>query len=140
MRILSERDFRRMLDRDNPNQAVIEAQGDDHEDIDMRLVEKIDAYLAPILGDWESSEVWWHNLAVHGHGIRSLLFSESAFDPGFIDTLQGFLTGEHEPFCILCQVFESLGDDDENRVGSIAIFHDHITLSRPLARKLSLTA
>ena len=106
----------------------------------MRLVEKIDSHLTPILGDWESSEIWWHNLAIDGRGIRSLLFKESAFDPGFLDGLQRLLIGEHEPFCILRQVFESLGGDDDRRIGSVIILSDELVLSKPIAKKWTLVS
>ena len=139
-RVLSERSLWRFLEEDDRNRAAIDAQGDAHEDIDMRLVEKIDSYLAPILGDWESSENWWHNLTVDGHGIRSLLFAESAFDPQFIDQFQRFLDGEHEPFCILCQIFENLRDDGDSRIGSIIVLNDEVVISKPVAKKLALVS
>lgn len=138
IRILDEHRLWKFLDEDDRNREAIDAQGEEHEDIDMRLVEKIDSYLEPIIGDWESSKFWWHQLMVDGHGIRSLLFTESIFDPKFIDELQRFLTGEHEPFCILCQIFESLGDDGDDRLGTIIIFSNEIVISKPLAGKLAL--
>ena len=137
-RVLSERRLWQFLDEDKRNEDAIEAQGDDHERIDLRLVDKIESYLTPILGDWESSEIWWHDLTVDGNGIRSLLFTEAAFDPKFIDELQRFLTGEHEAFCILCQIFESLGGKDDTRIGTIIVFSDEIVVSKPVARKLAL--
>ena len=139
-RVLSERRLWEFLDEDDRNSDAIDAQGDEHEDIDMRLVDKIDDYLEPILGDWESSEIWWHNLTVDGHGIRSLLFAEAAFDPKYIGAFQDLLTGEHQPFCILCQVFESLGSDEGVRVGSVIILSDEIVISKPLAKKLAVVS
>jgi hypothetical protein len=101
--------------------STFDAQGDAHGDIDLRLVEGIDAVIAPTLGSWEKSEDWWHQLDFYGDGIRSLVFSARSFSPEFIPSLQRLLAGEHEQFCILCQVVQSPMGPDEGRIGSIAI-------------------
>ena len=136
--VVSEDEFWARLDDECTDAAVFDAQGDEHSEIDMRLVDKIDAYLQPQIGDWEDSDDWYHKLDYYGDGIRSLLFNKAVFEPEFIAALQRLLTGEHEPFGILCQVFEDISSDDDNRIGSIAIFSDRIMVSQPLARVLVL--
>jgi len=134
--VVSEDEFWTLLDSECADYAIFDAQGDEHSEIDMRLVEKIDALLEPHIGDWEESDDWYHKLDYYGDGVRSLLFNKTVFQPDFIDSLQCLLTGEHEPFCILCQVFEDFSGDDDSRIGSVAIFSDRLMVSRPLAKLL----
>lgn len=136
--VVSESSFWARLDSECTDEAVFDAQGDEHSEIDMRLVEKIESILNPKIGDWESSEDWYHNLDYYGDGIRSLVFNWSVFSAEFVEPLQALLVGEHEPFCILCQIYEEMGSDDDTRIGSIAIFNDRLMVSRPIARKLAL--
>ena len=136
--VVSESHFWSRLESECTDETVFDAQGEEHSEIDMRLVDKIEEFLEPKIGDWESSDDWYHNLDYYGDGIRSLIFNRSVFNPGFIEPLQALLIGEHEPFCILCQIFEEMGSDDDTRIGSIAIFNDRLMLSRPIARELTL--
>jgi hypothetical protein len=136
--VVSESKFWSKLESECTDEAVFDAQGDEHSEIDMRLVDKIGGVLHPQIGDWESSEDWYHNLDYNGDGIRSLIFNWSVFSADFIEPLQALLVGEHEPFCILCQVFEDMGCDDDTRIGSVAIFNDRLLVSRPIAKKLAI--
>jgi hypothetical protein len=137
--VVSEPDFWTRLESECTDEAVFDAQGDAHSEIDMRLVEKIGGVLHPQIGDWESSNDWYHNLDYHGDGIRSLVFNWSVFHADFIEQLQALLVGEHEPFCVLCQVYEDMASDDDTRIGSVAIFKDRLMVSRPIAKKLALS-
>lgn len=136
--VVSESKFWSRLENECTDEAIFDAQGDKHSEIDMRLVDKIGGVLHPRIGDWESSEDWYHNLDYHGDGIRSLIFNRSVFSADFIDPLQALLVGEHEPFCILCQVFEDMKSDDDTRIGSVAIFSDRLLVSRPIAEYLAV--
>ena len=119
-------------------ESVFDAQGKDHERIDLRLVDKIDALLEPILGDADDSPDWWHNLECYGDGIRSLSINLGALQADYFPTLQGFLVGEHEPFCILVQVHEDFHSDDDTKIGCIAIFARKVMLSRGIAQRFAI--
>ena len=135
--VVNEGDLWAMLDAECTDRSYSESQGDDHSEVDMRLVAKIADLLHPQIGDWEESIDWHHNLDFHGDGIRSLIFNSSTFRPEFIQSLQAVLVDEHEPFCILCQLFEDIESEEDTRVGSIAIFCDRILISRSLANHLA---
>ena len=137
---VSETEFWARLESDCTDRSVFDAQGDEHSEIDMRLVDKIDALLHPQIGDWESSDDWYHKLDFYGDGIRSLLFNWAVFKPDFIEALQDLLSGEHEPFCVLCQIYEDIGSDDDSKIGSIAIFRNQIMISRPIAKRLAFAS
>ena len=116
---------------------VFEAQGDEHGEIDLRLVESIESYLEPILGQWEGSDTWWHQMDFYGDGIRSLMFQTAAFQPRFVPALHGLLKGEHAQFCIVCQLHESLTQDSDSKLGSIAICADKLMVGRAVAQFLA---
>lgn len=113
--------------------SVFEAQGDDHADIDLRLVDSIESLLVPTLGQWEQSDRWWHQLDFYGDGIRSLSFSAEYFSPVFVPAFQQLLVGEHEHFCILCRVSQSLAGQEDAKIGSLAVRADSLLISYPLA-------
>ena len=117
--------------------SVFEAQGDEHGEIDLRLVESIEAYLEPILGPWEESEIWWHQMDFYGDGIRSLMVQTAAFQPRFVPALHALLKGEHAKFCIVCQLHESLAQDGGSKLGSIAICADRLMVNRAVAQFLA---
>ena len=137
--VLSESKFWPRFERECTDESVFDAQGDEHSEIDMRLVDKIGSVLHPKIGDWESSGDWCHNLDYYGDGVRSLQFNWSVFSADFIEPLQALLTGEHEPFCILCKVFEDMLSEETTMIGSVAIFSDRVLISRPIAAKLAVT-
>ena len=109
-----------------------------HSEIDLRLIDKIEDLLHPIIGDWEDSDTWYHKMDYYGDGIRSLMFNWSVFDADFVPKLQALLVGEHDPFCILCQIFEDIGADEPDRFGTIAIFSNRLVISRAIANRLAL--
>ena len=113
--------------------SVFDAQGSDHADIDLRLVESIEAFLVPTLGPWEQSDRWWHQMDFYGDGIRSLSFSAADFSPHFVPALQQCLIGEHRDFTILCQISHSLTGPEDSKIGSLAIRSDGLLVSYPLA-------
>ena len=135
--VISETELWERLEKERTSDAVFDAQGDEHSYIDMRLVEKIEGFLVPKIGKWELSDRWYHKLDFYGDGIRSLSFGWDSFQPEFVGALQGMLSGEHEPFCILCQFYEDFGSTADTRIGSMAIFSDRVLVSRPVAARLA---
>ena len=114
-----------------PPRSVFDAQGEDHADIDLRLVEKIDGYLVPKLGQWEQSDLWFHNIDYYGDGIRSLDLSAQSFSPSYVQAFRDMLVGEHLDFTILCKIYSEFCDADA-RIGSIAVRTSQILVSYPL--------
>ena len=113
--------------------SIFDAQGDDHADIDFRLVEKIDGYLVPKIGNWEQSSKWFHNIDFYGDGVRALELSVECFSPAYIPAFQAMLVGEHVDFTVLCKVMTELSDSGE-RIGSVAVRSEQILVSHPLAQ------
>lgn len=140
MLIVSETEFWDRLESECTDRKTFDSQGAEHGDIDMRLVEKIENYLVPIIGRRENTSNWFHQMDCYGDGIRSLSFSLNFFRKDFIDHLQNFLVGEHEPFCILCQLHEDLGSERDTKVGSLAIFPNKLMVSKNVAQLLTLAA
>ncbi len=128
--------FWKMLPGFRTPDAVFEAQGNEHGEIDLRLVERIESYLEPRLGQWEGSDTWWHQMDYYGDGIRSLMFKASAFQPRFVPALHAFLTGEHAQFCIVCQLYESLTQDGGSKLGSIGICAGKLMVNRAIALRI----
>jgi hypothetical protein len=127
----TEEEFWKHLEGFTPSRSVFEAQGEEHGDIDFRLVEKIEAYLLPKIGPWEQTDRWFHNMDYYGDGIRSLEFAADCFSPDYLPDFQGMLTGEHAEFTILCKVTSDLGESGAE-IGSLAIRADNILISYPL--------
>ncbi|KGM51607.1 hypothetical protein N800_13490 [Lysobacter daejeonensis GH1-9] len=85
------------------NQLALDALGDDHGDVDLRLVERIDEVLVPLIGpSGIDEESWFQSMDFYGDGIRHLEFRPSKFPLNAIPALQALLVSEHEPFGILC--------------------------------------
>jgi hypothetical protein len=133
----TDKAFWQKLSKFRTPDSVFEAQGDEHGDIDMRLVESIESYLEPFLGQWEGSDTWWHQMDYYGDGIRSLMFQASAFQPRFVPALHALLKGEHAELGIVCQLHESLTQDGDSKIGSIAICADKLMVNRALAQFLA---
>ena len=135
--VRDDKDFWRKLPSFLTPDSVFDAQGDAHGDIDLRLVEKIESYLTPLLGKWSGSGVWWHQMDYYGDGIRSLMFRVRDFQPRFVVSLHGLLKDEHAEFCIVCQLHEEITDDGDSKLGSIAICAGRILVGRAVAQLLS---
>jgi len=120
-----------------PPGGFFDVQGNAQRAIERRLVEAIDALLVPRIGEWQASETWRRELDVYRAGIHSLVFSAASFDPEFVPLLQRLLVGEHEHFCILCQVLPSLGAPSESRIGSVAMRSNRLLVSYPLVKYLN---
>jgi hypothetical protein len=135
--VATDKDFWKKISRFCAPVSVFDAQGDDHGNIDLRLVRHIESYLIPVLGAWERSDIWWHQMDVYGDGVRSLIFRTSAFKPRFVVDLHSLLKGEHADFCIVCQIHDSIRGDEDTKLGSIAIRAEKIMACRPVIKFLA---
>jgi len=117
--------------------GFFDVQGAAQREIDRRLVAAVDALLVPRLGAWQGSEKWRHQFDVYRDGIRSLEFGIQSFEPECVPELQSLLVGEHEHFCILCEVFTALVGSSKTRVGSVAIRASRLLVSYPLVKRLN---
>ena len=133
IRIVTKTDavFWEKLEDFTPPRSVFDAQGEDHADIDMRLVEKLSSYLVPRIGPWEQSDRWFHNIDYYGDGIRSLDLCAQSFSPTYLQDFKDMLVGEHSDFTILCKIYADFSDWD-SRIGSVAVRGDQMLVSYPL--------
>jgi len=115
-----------------PPGGYFDGPGSAQRDVDRRLGEAIEALLVAELGPSEASGTWRHELGAYRAGIHSLRFSAAGFDPGLVPALQRLLVGEHEVYCIVCQVFQSLSAPSEARIGSVAMRSNRLLVSYPL--------
>lgn len=115
------------------NQPALDALGDNHGDIDLRLVERIDEVLVPLIGSSGiDGESWFQSMDFYGDGIRHLEFRPGKFPLNAIPALRALLVSEHEPFGILCwapAAEEGLPGDHEGLV----IFSHKLLLTSGLA-------
>lgn len=116
-----------------------DAQGDDHADIDFRLVEKINRILVPALGPetTDTNSRWYHEMDFYGDGIRHLEFNDGEFRQEFITELQALLQGEHEQFGILCWTEDGSLEDGSDAQG-VLIYSDMLILTKGLAQCWSI--
>lgn len=126
-----------------PSPSVFRAHGEEHGDIDSRLIGKIEAILVPLLGKWEQSSIWFHQMDYFGDGVRSLLFQPSTFPREHITKLQALLVGEHAQFTIVCHI-EAFGRSAPQDIAShrelLAIFSGKMLVTKRLADLLSTSA
>ena len=134
-------DFLLRLEKMQTPRATFEAHGEAHGDSDRRLVQSIEDLLVPILGRWEDSDDWFHQLDYYGDGVRSLTFSRRAFPFDHVNSLQQLLHGEHAPFCILCIATDSLTgasvpSEGEREDDYLAIFADRLLATKAIAARI----
>jgi hypothetical protein len=114
------------------HQFELDALGDEHPEVDLRLVGLIDSVLEPLLGPSGIDEhSWFQSLDWHGDGVRHLEFLPGKFPMAAIPALQGLLTNEYSRFCILCWAPIEDGEKDSN---GIAIFAQKLLVTSRLAR------
>lgn len=138
---IHDTEFFMRLDRLLTPRCIFDAQGTAHGEIDLRLAQSIERLLVPILGRWEQSDQWFHQLDFYGDGVRSLTFSRGAFPFNQVRPLQQLLSGEHEPFCILCIATDKLGGKALSGKGEhgddyVAIFANQMLATKALAATL----
>jgi len=141
----SEDDFFARFERMSPPRSVFAGQMDQHAEADLRLVGRIEELLVPLLGQWERSTAWFHQLDFHGDGVRSLTFRRDIFPRGEVQALQALLADEHAQFTILCSCSESLLPPKDPAAKPptrewLGIFSKQLLVTRGLANELSLGA
>lgn len=133
--------FLREFERMKANRSVFDAQGDEHGDIDMRLTSRIEEHLRPLLGKWEGSTNWFHQMDYYGDGVRALTFRRDIFPRHSVPSLQAMLAGEHSAFTILCIVTDDLMDDTPKTSAArdfLALFNTRMLVTKGLVNQLSI--
>ena len=118
-------------------QAVIDAQGDEHHEIDLRLITRLEEVLKPLIGPGEGkSAVWFQSMDWHGDGIRHLEFQPNHFPVHSIPKLQSLLQHECSPFGILCWTpFEP--DIPAEQEQGLVIFSDTLVVTARVAGQMA---
>lgn len=130
--VKSEDEYWSMVKQLSGPSEVFDAQGDAHGEIDLALTEAIEDVLVPVVGAWEQSDVWYHNMDFYGDGIRSLLFRSGDFPFQEIPKLQALLTGDAAAFCITVQICNRLLGEDIETVGALAITRCSVVITESL--------
>ena len=133
--------FFREFERMKADRSVFDAQGDDHGDIDMRLTSRIEEHLRPLLGKWEGSTIWFHQMDYYGDGVRALTFRRDIFPRHSVPSLQAMLAGEHSAFTILCIVVDDMMADPSQAGAThdfLALFNGRMLVTKGLANQLSM--
>ena len=120
--------------------GVFDAQGEAHGRIDMDLTSAVEGLLRPVLGPWEQSSTWFHQMDYHGDGVRMLMFRRDVFPREQLPALQALLAGPHEPFVILCIVRDDLSAAEGDDADYLALSSRRTLATRRLANALSLGA
>jgi len=120
-----------------PPGGYFEARGGAQRELDGRFIDAIDSLLVPKLGRSQESRQWRHEMDVYRSGVHSLIFTAQSFDPEFVTLLQSLLVGEHENYCIVCQVLPAIDRPTASRIGSVAIRENRLLLSYPLVAHLN---
>jgi hypothetical protein len=111
-------------------QAMIAAQGDEHHEIDLRLIVEIRNVLEPLI-------VWFQSMDWYGDGIRHLEFHRGRFPMSAIPKLQALLREEYAPFGILCWAPVELDVPPEHEQG-LVIFSNTIVITARLASGIGM--
>ena len=141
--VAGEAAFTRQFERMQAGRAVFDAQGEAHGDIDLRLTGRIEELLRPLLGKWEGSGTWFHQMDYYGDGVRALSFRRDVFPRSSLPALQALLTGEHEAFAIVCIVADDIMASPPLPPGMrandyLALFSGRMLVTRALANELSM--
>ena len=110
--------------------TIFDEQGEAHEEIDIRLIEKIDAYLVPLLGDYEKTESWFHSMLCNGDGIRAISLNQGSLSNEVILNLQAMLLGESVAFTILLNLHREYASNEDTKIGTLLICADKLVISK----------
>ncbi|RVT47005.1 hypothetical protein [Rubrivivax albus] len=142
--VAGEHDFFRKYERALPDRSLFDAQGETHGELDLQLVYKIEELLVPILGAWEQTDRWFHQMDFYGDGVRSLTFRRDIFPRDAVPAMQALLAGKHSDFTILCCVTDSLlsreGSQPSREDDYIAIWAQEVLVTQRLANEISSDA
>jgi hypothetical protein len=129
----NEDEYWHLIEKYSGPRSFFDAQGELHGEIDIRLADAIDSVLIPLVGDWEMSEVWFHNTDFYGDGTRSLTFRHTDFPFSCVPKLRGLLTGEATEFNISIVLCDTLAASDNKTSGAIGITRDNIVVTRDVS-------
>ena len=138
--VSTEAEYWKLVGRFSGPRSVFDAQGAAHGEIDLHLAESIESLLVPLVGPWEQSERWFHNVDFYGDGVRSLLFRDTDFPPECIPQLQSLLREEAAEFCIHIHLCDKLTGENIKTIGAVAIMRDHLVVTKALAQSLATHA
>lgn len=78
-------------------------QGSLHPWLDLRLCEKIEEHLKPMIGaQGIDNELWFMSMDWYGDGVRRLEFQNDVLTLELVKSLQSLLHGFYSQFAILC--------------------------------------
>lgn len=130
IRLLPDKSIYSQLSSILPCSSTFEAQGELHEDLDIALVDKIDGFVKPLLGDYEKTDRWFHNVSLcNGDGVRGISIDIEDVTNDLIIGLQGTLVGQHVDFCAFCNVYENHSSEDSIRIGALIIKSNEVVVS-----------
>jgi len=143
--VSDESSFFRRYERRLPERSQFESRITDHAEADLRLVQAIESVLVPVLGHWEQTDRWFHQMDYYGDGVRSLVFRRDVFPREQVPQLQALLVGEHKDFTILCCIVDQLLKREPTGTSTqpddyLAIWRDGFLVTNRLAASLSSDA
>ncbi len=133
--VISEDEYWAVVQQLKGSSDFFDEQGDSHGHIDGDLQVSVEAVLVPLVGPWESSDVWFHNQDFYGDGVRSLIFRAGEFPWAAVIRLQNLLVGDAARFCISVHICDSL-EAQGKWVGSIAILKEDIVATTYISEML----
>jgi hypothetical protein len=120
------------------HQSGLDALGDAHAEIDLRLVRLIDQVLEPLIGpSGIDDHAWFQSLDWYGDGVRHLEFQPGKLPLNVISSLQRLLVNEYSNFCILCWAPLERHTEKEEPDG-VVIFARKLVVTSRLARLMAL--
>lgn len=121
------------------NQSALDALGSEYGNIDLRLADRIDEVLTPLIGpSGIDGEAWFQSMDFYGDGVRHLEFRPGKFPLNAIPALQALLASEHKRFGILCWAPSAEDVRTDSREG-LVIFNGKLLITSGLARKATHT-
>jgi hypothetical protein len=114
------------------HQSDLDALGEEHPEIDLRLVRLIDQVLEPLIGPSGIDEhLWFQSLDWYGDGVRHLEFAPGRFPLSAIPGLQSLLKNEYSRFSILCWAPLDPGKTEDSE--GVVIFSYKVVVTSRLA-------
>lgn len=123
-------DTRELFNRLSQLTHEFDTSTDAHSECDLRLVEKLEAVVVPLLGEQGiDDERWFHEMDYYGDGVRLIEAEWNTLTPQLIRMLRALLCGEHEKFCVLWKVYENFGAEEKGERGAAVVFADRILVT-----------
>ena len=135
LQILPNEEILKNLDSFLTAEKFFISQGEEHEDIDIELVEEIDNLLIPIIGNYENTGEWYHSMLCNLDGIRALSLNLSHLSNKILLNLQGLLKNKTQEFCIFINVHNKFSDNTDNKIGTILILTNKVICAKEVANE-----